>query len=96
MIRLSLHMREPLHIMLRWPDWVVGIYRAFLAKEPTVEERIEYAMAEQQSHYYATHSTSTAPHKTAADFLFFRKAWNDDQKELDEIILEEARQEQTL
>lgn len=87
-------MKRPLHEVLRWPDWVVGVYNRFLCKEFFVEERVERAIAELHADYFNGHRAEGVPPRSALDFM--PDPWNDEQRELEQMILMEQRGELTL
>lgn len=68
-------MRTPLAEILRWPDWQVDAYAAFMEREPTPDQRIEILLAKLASRIFNVTRAAGASATEARDFLLPKDLW---------------------
>lgn len=67
--------RRPLHEIALWPAAELQLIRAYLAKRPAPEDRIEALIATGQAMWVNSKQARGAEPTSPADFLPFRDPW---------------------
>lgn len=69
---------------MNWPAWEVALLADFLHKEPSPGDRVEVAIAQITTLYYNMHRKRGTPPYKISDFLLYRDAWKQEEKEPEE------------
>lgn len=75
-MRLSVLMRVPLADVLGWPDAHVRLQLAFLAKEPSIEQRLELGIAQLSALVFNRSRGDGEEGKDIADYLLCDDPWH--------------------
>lgn len=57
------------------PDWEIRLWGEYFAREPSPEEKLEYAIANLTAIFVQCNSKKGAKKSKLSDYLLFRKVW---------------------